>query len=76
MWVIMRADEREMAHVSNEDEIEKVRDIIYKELLEIYDGDEYKLSEDIADGVAEYNDSDLFAWTNRRGDHDIKAFWI
>lgn len=76
MWVIIRADEREMTFVSAADTREEANEIIYDELLEIYDGDTSRMNEDIEDNEAEICDSDMFAWSNRRGNHDIKAFWV
>ena len=76
MFVIIRADEREMTFVSTADTPEEANEIIYDELLEIYDGDTNRMNEDIEDNEAEICDSDMFAWSNRRGNHDIKAFWV
>ena len=76
MWVIIRCDEREMTFVSTADTPEEANKIIYDELLEIYDGDTNRMNEDIEDNEAEICDSDMFAWSNRRQNHDIKAFWI
>ena len=76
MWIIIRADEREMTHVDNADTKEEANEIIYNDLLELYSGDVNKMNEDIEYGEAEICDSDMFAWSNRRGNHDIKAFCI
>ena len=76
MLVVMRVDERDMAFVSTADTPEEANKIIYNELLEIYDGDVDKMNESIKDGEAEICDTEMFAWSNRRGNHDIKAFWI
>jgi hypothetical protein len=76
MWVIIRADEREMTFVSTADTQDEANEVIYNELLEIYDGDINRMNEDIKDYEAEICDSDMFAWSNRRGNHDIKAFWV
>lgn len=76
MWVIIRSDEREMTFVSTADTQDEANKVIYKELLEIYDGDTDKMNDDIEDNEAEICDSDMFAWSNRRGNHDIKAFWV
>lgn len=76
MWIVIRADEREMTFVSTADTQEDANKIIYNELLDIYDGDIDEMNEDI-----KYNDADIsnrytFAWSNRNGNHDIKAFRI
>lgn len=76
MFVIIRSDEREMTFVSTADTQDEANEVIYKELLEIYDGDTDKMNDDIEDNEAEICDSDMFAWSNRRGNHDIKAFWV
>lgn len=76
MWIIIRADEREMTHVDNADTADEARGIIYNELLNLYGGNEDRLTEDIEDGEAEFCDSDMSAWSNHKGNFDIKAFWI
>lgn len=76
MFVIVRVDEREITYVCTADNPKEANKIIYDELLEIYDGNEDEMIKDIENDKAEYCDSDYFAWSNRKGDHDIKAFWV
>lgn len=76
MFVIIRADEKEMTFVSTADTSEEANEVIYNELLEIYGGDTDRMNDDIEDNETEICDSDMFAWSNRNGNHVIKAFWV
>ena len=76
MWVIIKVDNREMIHVADIDTKEEAYEVIYNDLLKLYDGDVNKMNEDIKFGEAGIFDSELFAWSNRRGKYDIQAFWV
>lgn len=76
MWVIIKVDNREMIHVADIDTKEEAYEVIYNDLLKLYDGDVNKMNEDIKFGEAGIFDSELFAWSTRRGNYDIQAFWV
>lgn len=76
MWIIVKSYEREITLADSAETREEANEIIYDELLDIYDGDTIRMNEDIEDNEAEISDSGMFAWSNRKGNHDIKAFWV
>lgn len=76
MWIIIKSGEREMVLADTAETLEEANKIIYDELLDIYDGDTNKMNEDIENNEAKICDSDMFAWSNRKGNHNIKAFWV
>lgn len=75
MFVIIRAKDRKLEYIDSAEDMDEANAKIYDHLLEVYDGDEDKMNEDIEAGEAEYCDSNVFAWTNHNGQVDFAGFW-
>ena len=76
MFVIIGSDERDLCLLDTADTKEDANNVIYRELLDLYDGDAERMNEDIENEEAGIDDLDMSAWSNRHGNHDIKAFWV
>ena len=75
MWICVRSIDREIELVGTEDTKEEICKVMLDDIYGYFT--EAEFTDDIAHDDAEYNDSDLFAWSNAHNiNYDWKCFWI
>ena len=75
MWICVSVIDREIDVISGADTKEEICEMMLNDIYDYFTKKEFK--NDIKHGNAEYNDSDLFAWSNANNkNYNWKCFWV